>query len=82
MPLRVHDALDRWRAAEHALAAEPLDSPVRHDREEAVVAAREDYLAIVRTVAEDQGSGGMADLTPAQLHSLLGTQGAKRPGGA
>jgi hypothetical protein len=70
MPLRIHDALERWRAAERALAAEPADSPRRHDAEEAVVAAREDYLATVRVVAEDQGSRGMADLSEAQLHRL------------
>ena len=70
MPLRIHDALERWRAAERALAAAPVDSPGRHDAEDAVVAAREEYVATVRIVAEEQGPAAMPDLTETQVHDL------------
>ena len=61
MPIRIHVALDRWRAAERALAALPEDSPHRHDAEDDVVHARDEYLAIVRIVAEEQGPEAMPD---------------------
>ena len=70
MPLRIHVALDRWRAAERILAAIPEDSPHRHDAEDDVVHAREEYLAIVRLVAEEQGPDAMPDLTETQANRL------------
>ena len=68
--MRMHDALERWRAAERALAATGEGTVDREDAEEAVVSAREDYLAVVRIVAEEQGSAVMPDLTETQLHRL------------
>ena len=70
MPLRIHGALEEWRAAERALATIPEGSPGRHEAEEAVVVAREHYLDIVRVVAEDAGSTAMPDLTETQLQGL------------
>ena len=70
MPQRIHVALERWRAAERALAATPEGSPGRAGAEDALAAAREDYLAVVRVVAEDTGSSAMPDLTETQLHRL------------
>ncbi len=72
MPLRIHAALDHWRAAERALEAIPPGAPGRSDAEEAVVAAREEYLRVVRTVATEVGSEAMPDLTETQLHLLQG----------
>jgi hypothetical protein len=70
MPQRIHVALEHWRAAERALAATPHGSPGRAAAEHAVASAREEYLAIVRVVAEDMGPSGMPDLTESQIHRL------------
>jgi hypothetical protein len=70
MPQRIHVALERWRAAERVLAATPEGSRGRADAEDAVAAAREEYLAIVRMVAEEVGPSGMPDLTETQLFGL------------
>ncbi len=68
MPLRIHDALERWRAAERELAATAPGTVHRADAEEAVVLAREDYLATVRVVAMEQGADAMPDLSETELH--------------
>ena len=75
MPARIHDALERWRATERALAATSEGTVDREDAEEAVVSARENYLAMVRLVALEQGSAAMPDLSETQMHRLRGEQG-------
>ena len=78
--MRIHAALGRWRAAERALAATPEGAPARADAEEALVAAREEYLRVVRDVATELGSSAMPDLTETQLFRYDPERRLDRPG--
>ena len=80
MPLRIHDALERWRAAEREMAATSPGTVEREDAEEVVVLAREEYLATVRVVAVEQGAGAMPDLTDTQVHRWGGRDASVQDG--